>query len=43
MYDTHPSTLLKNTFLKKAFQGVAPEKAIYLFLGLDANYSETIE
>lgn len=43
MYNPHPSIHLNQAFSEKPFQGVPPETAMFLFLGLDANYSEVIE
>ncbi len=43
MYLKHPNKALNQAFLKKPYQGVPPEKAMYLFIGLDANFSPTIE
>jgi hypothetical protein len=34
---------LQQAFLRKPFQGAAPETAKYLFVGLDANYDEFVE
>ncbi len=43
MYNLHPSDQLKKTFFEKPYQGVAPEQATFLFIGLDANYDAQIE
>ena len=43
MYSAHPSEELNARFRQKPFQGVEPESAKFLFIGLDANYSESIE
>ena len=43
MYYSHPSQILVDLFKKKPFQGITPENAKFLFIGLDANYSENIE
>lgn len=43
MYNIHPSILLNNIFSVKPYQGVAPEQATFLFIGLDANYAAQIE
>ncbi len=43
MYQIHPSKKLNELFQEKPFQGVSPEKAKFLFVGLDANYAENIE
>lgn len=39
----HDSKLLQEKFKKKPYQGVSPEKATFLFVGLDANYEDKIE
>src|SRR5690349_12751256 len=43
MYNAHPSSTLTATFASRPFQGAAPDAATFLFVGLDANYSPTIE
>jgi hypothetical protein len=43
MYRKHPSVKLNELFQEKPFQGVSPESANFLFIGLDANYNEQIE
>lgn len=43
MYFQHPSPVLNELFQKRPYQGACPEKAKYLFLGLDANYDPEIE
>jgi len=43
MYDPHPSVALNRAFAARPFQGAEPERATYLFVGLDANYSPLIE
>lgn len=43
MYNAHPSDALNRAFAARPFQGVEPEKAQFLFVGLDANYSPTVE
>ena len=43
MYQRHPGKKLNELFQEKPFQGVSPEKAEFLFVGLDANYAENIE
>lgn len=40
MYITHPNEKLYELFKQKPYQGVAPENALFLFIGLDANYAE---
>ena len=43
MYYSHLSPVLQNAFIKKPYQGAKPEEAEFLFINLDANYSENIE
>ena len=43
MYHLHPSKALIEIFRSKPYQGVDPFDAKFLFVGLDANYSNTIE
>jgi hypothetical protein len=43
VYYAHPSQSLNRVFADRPFQGVAPEAATFLFVGLDANYSPSIE
>lgn len=43
MYVPHPSQELNDLFVSKPYQGVAPEAARFLFIGLDANYDRAIE
>ncbi len=43
MYFCHPSKQLQQAFALKPYQGIAPELAQYLFVGLDANYDKNIE
>ena len=43
MYKSHPSQRLTDLFAARPFQGVSPDRANFLFVGLDANYSKTIE
>lgn len=43
MYTRHPSKILNDLFAEKPYQGVPPEDAKFLFIGLDANYSPTID
>jgi hypothetical protein len=43
MYHSHPSDALNRAFAAHPYQGVEPERARFLFVGLDANYSPTIE
>lgn len=42
MYVAHPSRELNNLFARSPYQGAAPDKAIFLFVGLDANYDAQI-
>ncbi len=42
MYYPHPNEELNIAFSNKPYQGVAPEEAKYLFIGLDANYDKEI-
>jgi hypothetical protein len=42
-YTLHPSKRLVSMFKEKPWQGSRPEKAHFLFVGLDANYSADIE
>jgi hypothetical protein len=43
MYHLHPSETLRRVFAARPFQGAEPERASFLFVGLDANYSPDIE
>jgi hypothetical protein len=43
MIINHKSKLLIDKFQRKPYQGASPEKAIFLFVGLDANYDLEIE
>lgn len=43
MFTQHPSLKLNDLFLQKPYQGVDPRVANFLFMGLDANYSPTVE
>lgn len=42
VYTPHPSQELTDLFAAKPYQGVAPERANFLFVGLDANYHPEI-
>ena len=42
-YRLHPSGALNRAFAARPYQGAEPEKATFLFVGLDANYSPAIE
>ena len=43
MYHLHPSETLRRVFSARPFQGAEPERASFVFVGLDANYSADIE
>jgi hypothetical protein len=43
MYEPHASKELNHAFAAHPFQGTEPEKANYLFIGLDANYGKYID
>lgn len=43
MYNIHLSPKLNEIFSAKPYQGVAPDQATFLFIGLDANYHANIE
>jgi hypothetical protein len=43
MYSVHPSRELNDLFAHKPYQGAAPDQAMFLFVGLDANYEPQIE
>lgn len=43
MYQPHPSRILTELFARRPYQGVPPETAKFLFVGLDANYAADIE
>jgi hypothetical protein len=43
MYQPHPSLELNRLFIERPFQGADPEKAKYIFVGLDANYTKDLE
>ena len=42
MYSRHPSAELNDIFSRKPYQGVTPDRAAFLFIGLDANYNAQI-
>ena len=42
-YTAHPSAALNRAFAARPYQGADPEKAKYLFVGLDANYREDVD
>ncbi|HMO47242.1 MAG TPA: hypothetical protein PKB14_14570 [Rubrivivax sp.] len=43
MYLRHPSVELQKLFASRPFQGADPLHAVFLFVGLDANYDADIE
>lgn len=43
MFNIHPNKELVSLFKNKPYQGAHPDDCTYLFIGLDANYSENIE
>jgi hypothetical protein len=43
MFQPHPSQVLNELFSIRPYQGVDPNRAEFLFIGLDANYSAEIE
>ena len=43
MYHLHPCETLRQVFAARPFQGAEPERASFIFVGLDANYSPDIE
>lgn len=43
MFTPHPSAALNDLFACKPYQGVSPDQATYLFIGLDANYDRNID
>jgi hypothetical protein len=43
MYQQHPSEKLKALFEKRPYQGVSPDMARFIFVGLDANFDPEIE
>lgn len=42
-YELHPSERLKAHFREKPWQGADPFEALFLFVGLDANYDPSVE
>jgi len=42
-YELHPSGRLKAYFQERPWQGADPFQAVFLFVGLDANYDPSIE
>jgi hypothetical protein len=43
VFQPHPSWALNEQFRRKPYQGVPPDNARFLFVGLDANYAADIE
>jgi hypothetical protein len=43
MFQQHPSRILNQAFSDRPYQGVEPDRAEFLFVGLDANYSVDLE
>jgi hypothetical protein len=43
VFQPHPSSVLNELFRRKPYQGVQPDSARFLFVGLDANYSANVE
>lgn len=43
MFYKHTSQKLNSIFKQKPYQGASPEKAKFLFIGLDANYDKDLE
>ena len=43
MFQPHPNAVLNECFRQRPFQGVRPEHAQFLFVGLDANYAADVE
>lgn len=43
MHQPHPNEALNRAFAARPFQGAEPEKATFLFIGLDANYGEYVD
>jgi len=43
MYQAHPSRVLTELFARRPYQGVSPETAKFLFVGLDANYAADVD
>jgi hypothetical protein len=43
MYRPHPSAELNALFRRRPFQGAEPERARFVFIGLDANYDAGLE
>ena len=42
MYNIHPSNQLRDIYSTKPYQGALPQEALFLFVGLDANYDAQI-
>jgi hypothetical protein len=43
MYTAHPSAALNALFIQRPYQGAEPDEATFLFVGLDANYDESLD
>jgi hypothetical protein len=43
MFQHHPSPILNGHFRRRPYQGVPPDDARFLFIGLDANYAADVE
>lgn len=43
MFHLHPSSTLQALFRERPYQGAPPENAKFIFVGLDANFDETVE
>ena len=43
MYQSHPSAEMSELFRAQPFQGARPERAEFVFVGLDANYAPDLE
>jgi hypothetical protein len=43
VFQLHPSLELRERFVHRPFQGAQPHAATFLFVGLDANYSPSVE
>ena len=43
MYQPHPNAELNERFRHRPYQGVEPSEAMFLFVGLDANYAPALE
>lgn len=43
VFQSHPSSVLNEHFRRRPYQGIQPENAHFLFIGLDANYGADVE